>query len=168
MLMAAVARDTLAEDAVRGWLRAPWVSFDHQCAMVRALGYDVSFDSDLIDTLGPKGALVPSLAAAVLLSGGSLSAMAFGEFELPSPNGPQPSYFRELWFLTASDELPWFEFLTEEIGSDPHAKDEPTDPPIRSWMWASAERGEHWVRLVHYPAGGIKISQISKVQSEQG
>jgi hypothetical protein len=168
MLMAAVTRDTHAEDAVRGWLRAPWVSFDHQCAMVRALGYEVSFDPELIDTLGPKGALIPRLVGVTLLNEGSLSAMAFGELDIPSSTGLQRSYIRELWFLKATDEHPWFEFLCEEIGSDPHAKDEPTDPPIRSWMWASADRGDHWVRLVRYPGGGVKISQINKVQSEQG
>ncbi len=168
MLMAAGARDTLAEDAVRAWLRAPWVSFDHQCAIVRALGVEVSFDPNLIDTMGPKGALVPRLAAVAMLNEGSLSAMAFGEFDFPSATGPQSSYFRELWFLEASDERPWFELLSEEMASDPHAKDEPTEPPIRSWMWAHSGCEEHWVRLVRYPGGGIKISQINRVQSEQG
>jgi len=163
MLMAATARDTLAEEAVRGWLRAPWVSFDHQCAMVRALGVEVSFDPNLIDTMGPKGALVPRLAAVAMLEEGSLSGMAFGEFDLPSPTGPQPSYFRELWFLNASDERPWFDLLSEEMASDAHAKDEPTDPPIRSWLWARAAREEHWVRLVRYPGGGIKITQINRI-----
>ncbi|HYD86452.1 MAG TPA: hypothetical protein VEA80_03160 [Vitreimonas sp.] len=166
--MATTARDTLAEDAVRGWLRAPWVSFDYQCAMVRALGVEVSFDPNLIDTMGPKGALVPSLAAVAMLNEGNLSGMAFGEFDFPSPTGPQPSYFRELWFLKASDERPWFDFLSEEMASDPHAKDEPTDPPIRSWMWAHPRREAHWVRLVCYPGGGIKISQINRIQNEQG
>jgi hypothetical protein len=167
MLMTATARDALAEDAVRGWLRAPWVSFDHQCAMVRALGYEVSFDPDLIDTLGPKGALVPNLIGVTLLSEGGLSAMAFGELDIATNAGQERSYIRELWFLNASSELPWFQFLSEEIGSDPHAKDEPTEPPIRSWIWASPERGEHWVRLVRYPDGGIKISQINKVQASR-
>lgn len=167
MLMAAAARDTLAEEAVRGWLRAGWSTFDHQCAMVRALGYEVSFDPALIDALGPKGALVPNLCGVSLLNEGSLSAMAFGEFDLPSATGPQRSYFRELWFLDASDERPLFEFLSEEIGSDPRAKDEPTDPPIRSWMWVSVEHEDHWVRLVRYPGGGMKISQISKMQASE-
>lgn len=163
MLMAATERDTLAEDAVRGWLRTPWVSFDHQCAMVRALNVEVSFDPGLIDTMGPKGALVPRLAAVAMLDEGSLSAMAFGEFDLPSPTGPQRSYFRELWFLEASDERPWFERLSEEMASDPHAKDEPTEPPIRSWIWASAAQPDNWVRLTRYPDGGIKISQINRI-----
>lgn len=163
MLMAATARDTLAEEAVRGWLRAPWVNFDHQCAMVRALGVEVSFDPNLIDTMGPKGALVPRLAAVAMLEEGSLSGMAFGEFDFPGPTGLQPSYFRELWFLKASDERPWFDLLSEEMASDAHAKDEPTDPPIRSWLWAHAGREEHWVRLVRYPDGGIKITQINRI-----
>lgn len=167
MLMAAAARDPLAEDAVRSWLRARWGTFDHQCAMVRTLGYEVSFDPELIDTLGPRGALVPSLVGVTLLNEGGLSAIAFGEFDLPGAVGPQRFYFRELWFLEASDERPWFEFLSEEMVFDPHPKDEPSDPPIRSWMWASAERGEQWVRLVRYPGGGMKISQINKVQASE-
>lgn len=168
MLMTATARDSLTEDAVRGWLRAPWVSFDHQCAMVRALGYEVSFDPDLIDTLGPKGALVPNLVGVTLIGEGDLSAMAFGEVDFPNPADPRRSYIREMWFLDASDERPWFEFLCEEFDADPHAKDEPTDPPIRSWMWANPERETHWVRLVRYPGGGLKITQINKILSEHG
>jgi hypothetical protein len=167
MVMASAARDTLAEDAVRGWLRAPWVSFDHQCAMVQALGYEVSSDPELVHNLGPKGMLAPDLVGVVVLQEGALSAMSFGEMDMPSVSGRSRSYIRELWFFDETNEVPWFDLLCEEMGSEPHAKHEPTTPPILSWMWASEAHPDNWVRLTRYPDGGIKITQINRVPSEQ-
>ncbi len=165
----APVRHHRTEDELREWLTTPFVDFAQHCDLLRARGHEVNFDPNLIDTFGPKGAIVPSLAGVVLLVDSEITGVAFAEVSLPSPQGSCASFIQEIWLVKSSDERRWFEFLADELGSDPIAKDEPTVPPIRSWFWVVGRDGPvDCVRLTKYPDGGVKISKIApRKNSEQ-
>ena len=158
-----VARHTRSEDLLRHWLLKPWVSFEEERNEVERAGLLLLDDPRVVAPLEPKGLIRTIETAVVKLDDDHVSFLVFGELDLGRVSVRDAPFIREFWLLDATDERPWFEFLSEVYDASPHPKDEPTIPPIRSWFWINPLSEDQWVRLTPYPGGGTKISQVSGV-----
>jgi hypothetical protein len=155
---------TVSEKLIAQWLDMPWHGLPSQIAAVEQMGGFLLDDPKVLSAFRPKGLIQPIEFAVAAFDGEGLPIFAFGEMDMGQSTAGESPFMREIWLLSATDERPWFSLLCEVLGSEPHARTEPTDPPVRSWIWIDPRVPDHLVRLTPYPDGGIKISQIRGIQ----